>query len=51
MSLSVDPTRYDSCSSYKFSEAAVRHNNCANMSITDSFMYGFLDATNACLIL
>ena len=51
MSLSIDPTRYDSCSSDKFSEAAVRHNNCASMSITDPFMHGFLDFTNVCLIL
>ena len=48
VSLSVDPTRYDSCSSVMSSEAAVGHNNCAGVSVTDPFMYGFLDSTNVC---
>ena len=48
VSLSVDPTRYDSCSSVVSSEAAVCHNNCASVSLTDPFMYGFLDSTNVC---
>ena len=48
MSLSVDPTRYDSCSSVVSSEAAVCHNNCASVSLTDPFMYGFLDSTDVC---
>ena len=48
MSLSVDPTRYGSCSSVVSSKAAVCHNNSVNVSLTDPFMYGFLDSTNVC---
>ena len=42
MSLTVDPTMNYSCSSIMSSEAAVCHNNCASVSITDPFMYAFL---------
>ena len=41
--LSIDPPRYDSCSSVMSSEAAVCHNNCASVNITDPFMYSILD--------